>query len=243
MAPRRLRPIDLFVLALALASAAVVLVQALASPNAAQSRALRLAEYALIALFALEFLFALVRHDHRLAYALRNWYELLALVPVTSSAILALSWWPLLAAAVCLARFGRVVDRLFGDEAFHRMVDHARAVVVESVADAVTLRVLDQTLAVLQKGEYTRNLADALETHGDAMTALAVEKVKADEEVGAIRHVPFFDVAVATSAKVTQRILVDLLRDPRMDQMVKDIIANNVRQIRAEVAKRESLAA
>lgn len=239
-AVRRLGLADAFVLLLALASVALVLAQAFAEADAGRERAIRWAEYGLIALFALEFLFALARHDHRVAYAVRNWYEILALVPVAGGPTLGLSWYPLLATAVCLARFGRVVDRLFGDEAFHRAVARAKAVAVESVADAVTLRVLDQTLAVLQKGEYTRNLADTLEAHGDDMMAIVTEKVKADPEVGAIRHVPFFDVAVATSAKVTQRILVDLLRDPRMDQMVKDIIAHNVRQIRAEVAKREA---
>ena len=150
------------------------------------------------------------------------------------------SWYPLLAIVVCLARFGRVVDRVVGDEAFYRIVRRGQSWLVEAVADAVTLRVLDETLAVLQKGEYTRNLADALETHGDDMMAIVAEKVKLDPEVGAVRHLPFFDVAVSTSAKVTQRILIDLLRDPRMDQMVKDIIAQNVRQIRAEVAKREA---
>jgi hypothetical protein len=239
-ATRRVRPIDAFVLLLALASVALVLVQALTDPTPDVERRIRWAEYGLIALFALEFLFALARHEHRVAYAVRNWYEVLALVPVTSGPVLAWSWYPAIAVAVVLARFGRVVDRLFGDEAFYRIVARTREVVVESVADAVTLRVLDQTLAVLQKGEYTRNLADALETHGDDMMAIITEKVKKDPEVGAVRHLPFFDSLVATSAKVTQRILIDLLRDPRMDQMVKDIIRLNVEQIRADVAKREA---
>jgi voltage-gated potassium channel len=239
-AQRRLRAVDALVLLLALASVALVLLHALTDPDAVAQRRIRFAEYALIALFAFEFLFALARHDHRVAYALRNWYEVLALVPVASGPALALSWYPALAVAVCLARFGRVVDRLFGDEAFHRMVERARSAAVESVADAVTLRVLDQTLAVLQKGEYTRNLADALERHGDGMVAIVAEKVKQDPEVGAVRHVPFFEPMVATASKVTQRILIDLLRDPRMDQMVKDIIRSNVEQIRAEVAKREA---
>lgn len=237
---RRIGLIDALVLLLALASVGLVLVAAFGHPDATLAARSRWAEYGLIVLFALEFLFALARHDHRIAYALRNWYEVLALVPVVSGPVLTWSWYPVVAVAVCLARFGRVIDRLFGDEAFYRFVDRLRDVAVESVADAVTIRVLDQTLAVLQKGEYTRNLADALEEHGDEMMALVSEKVKADPEVGAVRHLPFFDSLVATSAKVSQRILIDLLRDPRMDQMVKDIIADNVRQIRAEVAKRDA---
>jgi hypothetical protein len=63
--------------------------------------------------------------------------------------------------------------------------------------------------------------------------------VKDDPEVGAVKHLPFFDAMVATSSQVTQRILIDLLRDPRMDQLVKDIIKQNVEQIRAAVQDRE----
>jgi voltage-gated potassium channel len=237
---RRLGVIDAFVLLLALASAALVFVVLATDPEGAVLQRIRWIEFGLIVLFALEFLLAFARHRHRIAYAMRNWYELIALVPVTGGP--AVDWPGGLAVVVIvlLARFGRVVDRLFGDEAFHRVVERVRRWAVESVADAVTLRVLDQTLGVLQKGEYTRNLATALETHGDEMLALVTEKVKADPEVGAVRHIPFFDVVVVTSAKVSQRIVIDLLRDPRMDQMVKDIIADNVKQIRAEVAKQDA---
>ena len=236
----RLRTADAFVLLLALSSLALVVVQAVTHPDARQEARIRWAELGLIALFAIEFLLALVRHEHRLAYALRTWYELVALVPVTGGWAVGWALGPAVVVLVLLARFGRVVDRLFGDEAFYRLVDRVRDWAVEWVADAVTLRVLDQTLGVLQKGDYTRNLAAALEEHGDEMLGLVTEKVKADPEIGAVRHLPFFDAVVATSAKVSQRIVIDLLRDPRMDQMVKDIIAQNVRQIRAEVAKQEA---
>ena len=237
---RRFGPVDACVLLLALASTALVIVVLATDPAPGRARQIRLAELGLIALFALEFLFAFVRHEHRLAYALRNWYELIALVPVTGGPAVDWAGGLVVTILVLMARFGRVVDRVFGDEAFHRFVTRTKAWAVESVADAVTLRVLDQTLAVLQKGEYTRNLADALETHGDEMLGIVTEKVKADPEIGAVRHVPFFDTMVLTSAKVSQRIVIDLLRDPRMDQLVKDIIAHNVKQIRAEVAKQEA---
>src|SRR5687768_4304389 len=81
MPMRRQGPVALFVLLLAVASLGLVFYQAYASLDAQQQRTVQLVEYGIIALFALEFLFGLVRHRHRVAYLLRNWYELLALVP------------------------------------------------------------------------------------------------------------------------------------------------------------------
>jgi voltage-gated potassium channel len=240
MALRRLRPVDAFVLLLALASVGLVFYLLWADPGAADRRTVQLLEYGIIALFALEFLFGLVRHEHRVAYLVRNWYEVLALVPLTGAAS-GLPLYGALVVAVLLARFGRVFDRLYGDEAFFRAVARAKAVVVEWVADAVTLRVLDQTLQVLQKGAFTRNLADALEAHGDEMEEVVLEKVRNDPSMGRVKHLPFFDDAVELSSKVTRRIAIEALRDPRMAQMVREVIRANVQQIRDDVAKLESL--
>ena len=240
---RRLRPIDLLVLLLALASAGLVLYQVLGHPTAGQHTAVQRLEWGIIALFALEFLFALVRHDHRVAYAVRNWYEVLALIPVTAGPHLDWAIFPALRIAVLVARFGRVVDRLFGDEAFHRMVARARSVVVEWVADAVTLRVLDETLAVLDKAAFTRNLADALEQHGHEMDEVLLEKVRADPAIARFRGLPFFDDVLALTGTVGRRIAVETLRDERMAQLVRGVVRDNVRQIRDEVRRLDSLAA
>ena len=237
---RRQGPVALFVLLLAVASVGLVFYQAYGALDAAQQRTVQLLEYGIIALFALEFLFGLVRHDHRIAYLVRNWYELLALVPLTGEAR-GLPLYGLLVVVVVLARFGRVFDRLYGDEAFYRAVARAKSIVVEWVADAVTLRVLDQTLLVLQKGAFTRNLADALEAHGDEMNEVVLDKVRADPSMARVKHLPFFDEAVAVSSAVGRRIAIETLRDARMDELVKEVIRANLKQIRDEVGRLESL--
>lgn len=237
---RRQGPVALFVLLLALASVGLVFYLAFADPDAQQVRTVQLLEYGIIALFALEFLFGLVRNDHRVAYLVRNWYELVALVPLTGEARV-LPLYGVLVVAVLLARFGRVFDRLYGDEAFFRALAKAKRLVVEWVADAVTLRVLDQTALVLQKGAFTRNLADALEAHGAEMEEVVLDKVRSDPSMARVKHLPFFDDAVELSSKVTRRVAIEALRDPRMEQMVREVIRANVQQIRDEVAKLEVL--
>lgn len=239
-AKRALAPANGLVLLLAIASVALVFYQALGDPDAAQQRTVQLLEFGIIVLFALEFLFGLVRHEHRVLYLVRNWYELLALVPLTGEAR-GVPLYEALVVVVLLARFGRVFDRLYGDEAFFRALAKAKAVVVEWVADAVTLRVLDQTALVLQKGAFTRNLADALEAHGGEMEEVVLDKVRSDPSMARIKHLPFFDDAVELSSKVTRRVAIEALRDPRLEQMVREVIRANVKQIRDEVAKVEAL--
>ena len=142
--------------------------------------------------------------------------------------------------AVILSRFGRAADRAFGDEFTYRLLKRFKAVIVDTLSGAVTLRVLEETAQVLEKGTYAQNLADAIEARGDEMLELAVEKVKADPEVGAVRHLPFFEDVVRQSSRVTQRIAVDLLRDDRMEAILRDIIRSNVAQIQAAVKAKEA---
>lgn len=230
-------------LALALVSVGMLAYETWGSVTPEQRRQIFLADYVIIGIFAIEFTLRWVKDDKPRTFPLRYWYEVLGMIPVAHPAIRGFRLFRIVRIVVILSRFGRVADRAFGEGFTRRILLRFKGLIVETVGDAITVKVLDETLAVLQKGAYTTNLADALEKHGDEMLAIITEKVKQDPEVGAVRHVPFFDTVVATSSKVTQRILIDLLRDPRMDQMVKDIIQLNVEQIRSEVAKRDALAA
>lgn len=240
---RRVTAVDWLMLTLAVVSVAMLVYETWGDPSPEQTRQIILADYVIVGIFAVEFTIRWIKDDHPRTFPLRFWYDLLGMIPVSSPAVRGFRLFRIVRIVVLLSRFGRAADRAFGAEFTARMVRRFKDVIVEIISDAVTLRVLDMTLDVLQKGEYTRNLADHMERHGDDMMEIIVEKVKTDEQLGRIRHVPFFDDLVATSSRVTQRLLVDLLRDDRMDQMVKDVIRQNVEQIREAVREKESLRA
>lgn len=238
---RRVTPVDWIMLSLAVTSVAMLVYETWGSPTPEQTRQIILADYVIVGIFAVEFVIRWIKDPRPKTFPLRYWYDLLGMIPISSPAVRGFRLFRIVRIVVILSRFGRAADRAFGAEFTARLVRQSKDVIVEVIGDAVTVRVLDMTLDVLQKGEYTRNLADHMERHGDEMMAIIVEKVKTDEQLGRIRHVPFFDDLVATSSRVTQRLLVDLLRDPRMDQMVKDVIKQNVEQIRAAVREKEAL--
>lgn len=240
--PRRsVSILDWVMLALAIVSVAMLAYETWGDPTAAQRDMIIRLDYAIIGVFALEFMYRWSRDPRPRTFVLRNWYDLLAMIPVHHPLVRGLRLFRLVRVAVILSRFGRAADRAFGEEVTYRFLSKFKGVITETVADAVTIRVMDMTLEVLQKGEYAKNMADHLEAHGDDMMAIIHERVKEDPKIGKVRHIPFFDDIVESTSRVTLRLSIDLLRDDRMDQMIKDVIKQNVEQIRSAVKENEAV--
>jgi voltage-gated potassium channel len=237
---RSVGAVDWLMLVLALLSVGMLVYETWGPVTPEQREQILLADLVIIAIFAIEFLFRWAKDDKPRTFPLRYWYELLGMIPVAHPAVRGFRLFRIIRIAVILSRFGRAADRAFGDEFTYRLLKRFKAVIVDTLSGAVTLRVLEETAQVLEKGTYAQNLADAIEARGDEMLELAVEKVKADPEVGAVRHLPFFEDVVRQSSRVTQRIAVDLLRDDRMEAILRDIIRSNVAQIQAAVKAKEA---
>jgi voltage-gated potassium channel len=227
-------------LVLALLSIGLLAYETWGNPTAEQTRQIILADYTIIGIFALEFTVRWIRDDRPKTFVWRNWYDLLGMIPVAHPAIRGFRLFRIVRIVVLLSRFGRAADRAFGQEFVNRLLFKFKDALVDTVSGAVTIRVLDETEAVLMKGRYAKNLADAIDARGDEILKIVVEKVSADPKLGRVRHIPFFDDIVGTSSKITQRILVDLLRDDRMGEMIRDIIKQNIMQIRADMNAKEA---
>lgn len=231
---------DWLMLALALVSIAMLAYETWGTPTPEQTRQILLADLVIIGIFAIEFSLRWVRDDRPKSFPLRNWYELLGMIPVAHPAIRGFRLFRIVRIVVLLSRFGRAADRAFGEDFTYRLIGKYKGALVDAISGAVTLRVLEETENVLLQGAYARNLADAIEARGDEMLALAVEKVKADPEAGKVRHVPFFEDIVQITGRVGQRIAIDLLRDPRMGDMIRDMVRQNTAQIKASLRAKEA---
>lgn len=237
---RRVSPIDWIMLTLAIVSIGLLAYETWGDPTPEQTRQIFLADYVIIGIFALEFTVRWIRDDRPKTFVWRNWYDLLGMIPVAHPAIRGFRLFRIVRIVVLLSRFGRAADRAFGQEFVNKLLWKFKGTIVDMVAGAVTLRVLDETEAVLMKGRYAKNLADAIEQRGEQILDIVVEKVAEDPQVGRVRNVPFFKEIVGTSSRVTQRITVDLLRDDRMGDMIRDMIRQNVAQIRADMRQKEA---
>lgn len=103
----------------------------------------------------------------------------------------------------------------------------------------LTIVVLDEVAAVIQTGHYTKNISDALLENHDELKALVADKVRRDPNVRLLGRLPGYDLIVSEVSETTLRVLIEMLGDPRMDELVSDLLRNNIEQIKRSVRERQ----
>jgi hypothetical protein len=120
-----------------------------------------------------------------------------------------------------------------------RLINRASDKIVTAVKRPITIAVLDEVAAVLQTGHYTRNIAAALEENRQEIKQMVSEKIKEDPSAGAINFVPFHDRIIEVTSEATLRVILEVLADPRTDELVSDMLRDNITQIRRAVRERD----
>lgn len=119
-----------------------------------------------------------------------------------------------------------------------RLINRASDRVVTVVKRPITIAVLDEVASVLETGHYTRNIAAALEENRSELKAMVAEKIKDDPSAAAINLVPFHDRIINAASETTLRVILEILADPRTDELVSDMLRDNLTQIRQAVRER-----
>jgi hypothetical protein len=152
---------------------------------------------------------------------------------------LALSLWIVGGVVVLLVAAGLAgrwfVKRGMRRPAVVRLANRIADRVVEAVKRPITIAVLDEVSAVLQTGNYTRNIAAALEENRRELKEMVAEKIREDPAAGRINLVPFADRLIEQASETTIRVILEILLDPRTDELVSDLLRDNITQIRAAV--------
>jgi hypothetical protein len=110
---------------------------------------------------------------------------------------------------------------------------------VDLVKRPITVAVLDEVADVIQTGHYTRNISSALLENRDELVALVAEKVRNDPASRVVGRLPGYDTIVSQVSETTLRVLIEMLGDPRMDELVSDLLRNNLDQIKRAVRDQE----
>jgi hypothetical protein len=150
----------------------------------------------------------------------------------------------ILAAAVVLAIVagltGRALVRRGLREPFVvRLVNRTSERIVDGIRRPITIAVLDEVAAVLQTGHYTRNIASALRENHEEIKQMFAEKIKQDPTGRHIGLLPFHDRLINEASETTLRVLLEVLADPRTDELVSDLLRDNINQIRMAVRIRQ----
>jgi hypothetical protein len=111
---------------------------------------------------------------------------------------------------------------------------------IDLVKRPITIAVLDEVADVIQTGHYTKNISAALVENHEELVALVAEKVRSDPSARLVSRVPGYDAVVSQVSETTLRVLIEMLQDPRMDELVSDLLRNNLQQIKRAVRDRQN---
>ena len=110
---------------------------------------------------------------------------------------------------------------------------------LDLVKRPLTIVVLDEVSAVIQTGHYTKNISDALRENHDELKLLVAEKVRQDPNARLVSRLPGYETIVSEVTETVMRVLIQMLSDPRMDEVVSDLLRNNLEQIKVAVRERQ----
>lgn len=144
--------------------------------------------------------------------------------------------------AVLAAVLGRSLIRRGLREPFVvRLINRASERVVEVVKRPITIAVLDEVADVLRTGHYTRNIASGLMENREEIKAMVTEKIKEDPTTGNISLIPFHDRIIEMACETTIRVILEVLADPRTDELFSDVLRDNIEQIRRAVRAQQQV--
>lgn len=238
-AMHRIRPLDWLMLLLAILSIGLLSWETFWTVSDTQRDWILRADYAICAAFFAEFLWSWKRAGWSRGYALRNWYEVLGMIPVSSPALRGFRLFRVVRIVVLLSRFGIAADRAFGDEFAYRMVNRFQGAIIEAIGTTVTMAVLNEVADVLEKGRYAGNTAHVMRRNHDEVKALLLQKLREDPAYGRLSKLPFYGELSQMMADASLRVVVEVLADQRTDSLLADVLQANVEQLREAVEHKQ----
>ena len=231
--------LDWLMLLLALLSVGLVAFETWGSASAAEHLWIIRADFLICAVFLLEFLWRWRVAGWRWRHLLHNWYDILGMIPIAHPALRGFRLFRVLRIVILLSRFGMAADRALGAEFTYRVVDRFSSEIVDAISGPITIAVLEEVAEVLQKGTYTRNIARALDENHRELRAMISDKLRSDPRTGRLKRLPFYDDIVASVVDAGLDVVQEVLRDPRTDALVADMLRENITQLREAVKRNQ----
>ncbi|MCK5770120.1 ion transporter [Algiphilus sp.] len=235
----RVRIVDWAMLALAVLSVAVLSWATFGDVSPETMRWIVIGDYVVCGIFLIEFLYRWREAGWPANFPLHRWYEVLGMIPVSDPALRGLRLLRVIRVVILLSRLGRAADRALGDEFVYRLVRRFSNTIIGVIKRPITVAVIGEVAEVLQKGHYTRNVARAIEGNRQTLVTTILEKVADDSRTGYLSKLPFYRDVASVSADTTLNVVLEVLNDPRTDQLVADILRENLDQIREAIHQRD----
>ncbi|MFC5289820.1 ion transporter [Actinokineospora guangxiensis] len=230
---------DWLMMVLAVVSVGLLVYRAFFDPPAEVARTIQWIDWGICGVFFIEFLWRWSAVRFQARFLRVNWYDIVGMVPVTNWGFRAFRLLRAVRIAMVLTRVSRPADRSVGEELAYRALGRFGDKLINPVVDLIkkplTVAVLEEVVAVLRTGHYARNVSAALEENRAEIRAMVLEKIKQDRQAGRFSVLPFHDEIVGTVTDTVLRVVLEMLADPRTDELISDMLRENIDQIRAAV--------
>lgn len=223
---------DIAMLLLALVSLGLLVYVMFFPHSRATARWVFIVDTAICGVFLIEFLWRWRNARWERKFPLRNWYEILGMIPIAHPA---LRGFRLIRVVVVLLRVARTADRAFGERFTQRLVERLSRPIVLAIKKPVTIGVLDEVVQVLETGNYSSNIARSISENKATLRGVITEKLDEDPQAGRLSVLPFHDQIVNSVVDMSMRITLEVLTDPRIDDFFAEVIRENREQIRRAV--------
>jgi hypothetical protein len=229
---RRISALDLAMLVLAVFSVGLLVYVTFFPHSPDTAHWIFIIDTSICGVFALEFLWRWRKQKWDKKFPLRNWFEILGMIPIAHPA---LRGFRLLRVIVVIVRLARTADRAFGEQFTQRLVERLSRPIVLAIKKPITIAVLDEVVKVVETGNYPQNLARSLGENKAMLRQIITEKVKNDPQAGRLSKLPFHDEIVHSVVDTTMRVVLEVLIDPRIDEFFAHVVRENREQIRLAV--------
>lgn len=226
------RTIDWVMVGLALVSIGLLLYVVLVDVSTQVEQRVYYIDTAICAVFAIEFISRWRREGGGWRFAAKRWYEILGMIPVAHPALRSLR---LFRVVVLVIRLVRASDRVFGAGFTYRLVARFTEPIVLAIKKPITVAVLDEVVDVLETGNYPKNIANSLEANREELRGIISEKLREDQFAGSLKRLPFHDEVVSSVVDTAFRVVLEVLRDDRVDDFIAGVVDENRAQIRESV--------
>ncbi|MBY8966030.1 ion transporter [Algiphilus sp.] len=233
------RAVDWIMLVLAFVSVIVLTWATFGDVSPEILRWIIISDFVVCGIFLIEFLYRWREAGWPLNFPLRRWYEVLGMIPVADPALRGLRLLRVVRVIILLSRLGRAADRALGEEFVYRLVRRFSNIIIGVIKRPITIAVIGEVADVLKKGHYTQNVARALEQNHQTLVDTILDQIAADSRTSYLQRVPFYRDIARVSADTSLSVVLQILQDPRTDELVADILRENLDQIRESIRERD----
>lgn len=236
---RKITLVDVVMIALALVSLGLLIYDEVYRPPAVIHQRIIWADYAIIGIFAIEYIIRLLQAKDKMQFIKSRWYDLIGMVPVSHPLFRSFRFARLFRIVVLGSRLVRATDRSLGEAWVRNRVQKYQAAFVEELTDPIVLAVLGVAEKSVSKGHFGSAVANGLRSKREALLARIDAQLKESGTMNLLLKIPGLGHELE---KIPGRVLdnmIETVGSKEIDDTIQAVIAEIFADLKREVAASE----